>query len=74
MSDEITHHFPQGDVRAYLTQLEERVSLVEDQLERKLMETQPIWSQFGNEMALVLRPGWKRFKQGWRRLKRGWRR
>ena len=53
MSDEITHQFPHGEIRAHITQLDKRLIVVEEKVERKLMETQPIWSHIVSQFDVM---------------------
>ena len=53
MSDEITRPFPHNHVRLTLENHDSRISILEEKLERKLMETQPIWSEVLNQIGIV---------------------
>lgn len=53
MSDEITHQFPHDDIRIHVTQLDKRLIVVEEKVERKLMETQPIWSHILSQFDVM---------------------
>ena len=53
MSDDLTQQLPHHDLRVQVLDLNTRLAAVEEKVDRKLMETQPIWSEFANQLAIV---------------------
>ena len=48
MSEEITQHLPNGDLKRILARLDsmdKRLATLEDKVDRHLQETRPIWEQ-----------------------------
>lgn len=48
MSEEITQHLPNGDLKRILARLDsmdKRLATLEDKVDRRLQETRPIWEQ-----------------------------
>jgi chromosome segregation ATPase len=56
MSEEITHQFPQNGFEAILVRLDSldlRMTNLEEKVERKVMETRPIWEQVTQQLILL---------------------